>query len=58
MTLALLVFTLPFAVKAFEGPMPPESEAQENAMGVEGGAYEVTDYDMTAVVGKDHTYTV
>lgn len=39
-----------------------EGEGSENNLirreGVEGGAYEVTSYDMRAVVGKDHTVDV
>lgn len=33
-------------------------EIPQSAIGVHGGAYEVTTYDLTAEVGKDHTYTV
>ena len=36
--------------------IPPEEKAVDDA--VIGGAYEVTDYDMNVVVGKDHSYEV
>lgn len=56
--LALLVFTVPFTAKVFAGPEDVEADAPETAVGIQGGAYEVTDYDMNAVVGKDHSYSV
>lgn len=43
---------------AFADPDDMEIEVPKIAVGVQGGAYEVTAYDMTAKVGKDHTYTV
>lgn len=52
-TLALLL-----AGPAFADPNDTEAIAPANVIGVQGGAYEVTNYDLTAVVGKDHTYTV
>ena len=52
-TLALLL-----AGPAFADPNDTEAIAPVNVIGVQGGAYEVTNYDLTAVVGKDHTYTV
>lgn len=58
LVLVLAVFVLPFAAKVFADPEKAEPEAPANAVGVQGGAFEVTDYDLTAAVGKDHTYTV
>ncbi len=58
LALALVVFAMPFAVKAFTGSETAEPEVPAGAIGIQGGAYEVTDYDFTAEVGKDHTYTV
>lgn len=43
---------------AFADPGDTLVGIPQSAIGVQGGAYEVTSYDMTAVVGKDHTYTV
>ena len=58
----LCFFVLPLTSYAFDDPKTDtaniESEAPESAIGVKGGAFEVTDYDFTAEVGKDHTYTV
>ena len=42
----------------FAGPGNVEPAVPANTVGIQGGAFEVTDYDMTAEVGKDHTYTV
>ena len=56
--IAVIVFAIPVAVKVFAGPENVESDAPVNAVGVQGGAFEVTHYDFTAAVGKDHTYTV
>ena len=60
--IVLCIFVLPLTSYAFDDPKTDtanvESEAPESAIGVKGGAFEVTDYDFTAEVGKDHTYTV
>ncbi|MBQ3371186.1 MAG: DUF2207 domain-containing protein [Mogibacterium sp.] len=60
--IVLCFFVLPLTSYAFDDPKTDtaniESEAPESAIGVKGGAFEVTDYDFTAEVGKDHTYTV
>ena len=58
LALALLIFVLPLSVSAFTGTESTESEAPVSSVGIQGGAFEVTDYDLTAVVGKDHSYTV
>ena len=58
LALALLIFVLPLSVSAFTGTKSTESEAPVSSVGIQGGAFEVTDYDLTAVVGKDHSYTV
>ncbi|MBR3126576.1 MAG: DUF2207 domain-containing protein [Mogibacterium sp.] len=58
LVLALLIFVLPLSVSAFTGYESTESEAPVSSVGIQGGAFEVTDYDLTAVVGKDHSYTV
>ena len=54
----LCFFVIPLTAYVFADPKTAEPEPPASAVGVEGGAYEVTDYDLTAVVGKDHTYTV
>lgn len=60
--IVLCFFVLPLISYAFDDPKTDtaniESEAPASAVGVKGGAFEVTDYDFTAEVGKDHTYTV
>ena len=60
--IVLCFFVLPLTSYAFDDPKTDtaniESEAPASAVGVKGGAFEVTDYDFTAEVGKDHTYTV
>ena len=53
---ALLITLLPLAEPAFADP-GHDIQPSENT-GVKGGAYEVTSYDLTAEVGRDHTYTV
>ena len=53
LALALAIFVLPFTATAFAGVGYTESEEPENSKGVQGGAFEVTDYDLTAEVGKD-----
>ena len=58
LVIALLVFVLPFVVLAIDDPNKAVSEEQESNVPVQGGAFEVTDYDLSAIVGKDHTYTV
>ncbi len=55
---ALFMALCPFAANVFAGPDKTEPEVPAGTTGVQGGAFEVTDYDLTAVVGKDHTYTV
>ena len=52
--LAALAIVALFAVDSFIEK--PEDKAVEEA--VLGGAYEVTDYDMNVIVGKDHSYEV
>ncbi len=61
--IALLIFVfcafiVPFTVPAFADPENPNPEAPVSAVGVQGGAFEVIDYNLTAEVGKDHSYTV
>ena len=60
--IVLCFFVLPLTSYAFDDPKTDtaniESEAPASAVGVKGGGFEVTDYDFTAEVGKDHTYTV
>ena len=56
--LALVVLAFSFALPVFAGPGNVEPAVPANTVGIQGGAFEVTDYDMTAEVGKDHTYTV
>lgn len=58
LVLVMLAVALPLAVKVFAGPEDVDTAAPVSAAGIQGGAYEVTDYDLTAAVGKDHTYTV
>jgi hypothetical protein len=58
LVLALLVLVVPFAVKVSAAPGPSDQAAPAGTEGVQGGAFEVTEYDLTAAVGKDHTYTV
>ena len=58
LALTFCVFVLPFAVPVFADPEFPDQETPVSAAGVQGGAYEVTNYDLTAEVGKDHTYTI
>ncbi|MBR3201747.1 MAG: DUF2207 domain-containing protein [Mogibacterium sp.] len=58
LVIALLVFVLPFVVLAIDDPNKAVSEEQESNVPVQGGAFEVTDYDLTAVVEKDHSYAV
>lgn len=56
--LALAVFVFPFAATVLADPGDLESEIASGAAGVQTEAFEVTGYDLTAAVGKDHTYTV
>ena len=56
--LVLFVVVFPLALRLFAGPGDDETAAPADAEGIQGGAFEVTDYDFTAEVGKDHTYTV
>ena len=56
--LAVLALALPLASKAFAAPQGEDETASLSAAGVQGGAFEVTNYDFTAEVGKDHTYSV
>ena len=56
--LAIMIVALSFTVKVFAGPEKVEQDAPVSAVGVQGGAFEVTGYDFTADVGKDHSYTV
>ncbi len=56
--LALVIFVFPLAATVLADPGDTEQEVPEGATGVQAGAFEVTDYDLTAEVGKDHTYTV
>ena len=58
LVIALLVFVLPFVVLAIDDPNKAVSEEQESNVPVQGGAFEVTEYDLTAVVEKDHSYAV
>jgi hypothetical protein len=58
LTVALFVLVLSFAVKVFADPEKTDPDVPAGATGIEGGAFEVTEYDLTAEVGKDHTYTV
>ena len=58
LVLATLIFAVPFAGTAFAGPEDVLSDIAVRAAGVQGGAFEVTDYDLNAAVGKDHSYTV
>ena len=58
LVLALLVLAVPFAAKVSAAPGHSDQAAPAGAEGVQGGAFEVTEYDLTAAVGKDHTYTV
>lgn len=57
-TFALFMVLCPLAANVFADPEKTEPEVPAGTIGVQGGAFEVTDYDLTAVVGKDHTYTV
>ena len=57
-TLTLVMFAFPLTAQVFADPEYADPEAPVSAMGVQGGAFEVTNYDLTAEVGKDHTYTV
>ena len=56
--IALCIFALPFASAVYADPENTGSEAPVSAVGTQGGAFEVTDYDFTAEVGKDHSYSV
>ena len=58
LVLALVVFIFPFTSKAIAASEESEPAAPVSAEGLQGGAFEVTDYDLAAEVGKDHTYTV
>ena len=58
LALAIAILVLQFTAKVFAGAGYTESEEPADGRGVQGGAFEVTDYDLTAEVGKDHTYTV
>ena len=56
--LAMVIFVFPFAATVLADPGDLESEIVSGIEGVKTEAFEVTGYDLTAVVGKDHTYTV
>ena len=56
--LVLCLFVIPLTTSVFADPEDVDPKLSENAVGVQGGAFEVTKYDFYAVVGKDHTYTV
>ena len=56
--LAMVIFVFPFAATVLADPGNLESEIVSGTKGVQTEAFEVTGYDLTAVVGKDHTYTV
>ena len=58
LALAIAILVLQFTATVFAGAGYTESEEPADGRGVQGGAFEVTDYDLTAEVGKDHTYTV
>ena len=51
------VYADPEDAEATEAAESTEAETTENAV-IKNGAFEVTNYDMTAVVGKDNSYTV
>ena len=56
--LALVIVVFPFAATVLADPGDLKSEIASGAAGVQAGAFEVTDYNLNAAVGKDHTYTV
>ena len=56
--LAMVIFVFPFAATVLADPGNLESEIVSGTKGVQTEAFEVTGYDLTAVVGKEHTYTV
>ena len=61
--LAFCVLTCMSTNSAYADPGDSEAaesstETTESVSAAQNGAFEVTDYDMTAVVGKDHSYTV
>ncbi len=52
------VLAFPLTTNVFADPENVDTDVPENAIGVQGGAFEVTKYNFKAEVGKDHTYTV
>lgn len=59
--LVLCVFTFFGTGKVYADPEDTETAAPAeltDSLATENGAFEVTGYDMTASVGKDHSYTV
>lgn len=54
----LCFFVLILAACASEEAEEVDPRISPAPAGVQDGAFEVTDYDLTAEVGKDHTYTV
>lgn len=56
--LVLIILILPLAVQVFADEEHAEPDLPVIPEGVQGGAYEVTNYAFSAEVGKDHTYTV
>lgn len=58
LALAVFILALPLSATVFAAPGETETEVPEKAIGIQGGAFEVTEYDFSASVGKDHTYTV
>ena len=58
LALALAIFAVPFTATVFAGAGHTVFDEPADSAGIQGGAFEVTDYDFTAEVGKDHTYTV
>ena len=58
LALAVFAIAVAIAVKVVSAPDNTDADVPAATAGVQGGAYEVTDYDLTAEVGKDHSYTV
>ena len=56
--LVICFFMITLTACVSSDPEEIDLKVSESEVGVQGGAFEVTDYDMTAEVGKDHTYTV
>ena len=57
MAAVICIIVSVLAGTAFADPGDPKNASGE-AKGVKAGAFEVTDYDFTAVVSKDHSYQV